>query len=138
MLSKLRKIDLKKAGILSICLTVFTVMIHVLVIYQIMPYTWINGGRSASYEIARQGSINSILILLIGIPITLIASKIIPLNLNKFFAVILTAYLWIVIPLTSLGLVGQLLGTVFEKSCMSFVVLAVLITGLRMAIEKRW
>lgn len=138
MLSKLKSINIKKAGMISVCLILLTVILHLLVIYQIMPYTWINGGRSASYEIARQTSITSIWVLLIDMIITLIAGKLIPLKLNKFFAVILAVYLWLQVPYTFFGFVLQLLGTIFEKCCMSLVVIAILITKLRMAVEKRW
>ena len=134
----IKKLDLKMAGIISIAIAVLTIAVHLLVVFQVMPYTWINGGRSASYEIARQTSINSVIIFLFGMPITLIACRIIPVKLNKFWTVLLTVYLWINVLLTCIGVAEQLLGTIFEKCCMSIVVLVALIVGLRIALEKRW
>ncbi|AJA47027.1 hypothetical protein CPAST_c09270 [Clostridium pasteurianum DSM 525 = ATCC 6013] len=60
MLDKIRKVHIKKAGICSVTIGVINIIIHILIITQIMPYTWVNGGRSGSFELARQTSLSSI------------------------------------------------------------------------------
>jgi hypothetical protein len=54
----IKRIGLKQAGLIYITMSIITVIVHLLVIFRLMPYTWINGGRSATYEIVRQTSIN--------------------------------------------------------------------------------
>jgi hypothetical protein len=134
----IKKLNLKMAGIISIAVAGLTIIVHLLVIFQVMPYTWINGGRSVSYEAACQTSISSIVILLIGMPINLIASKIIPIKLNKFWAVILTVILWLGVPFTCAGVILQLLGSMFEKCCMSIINFLAAVVSIRIALEKRW
>ena len=102
-----------------------------------MPYTWINGGRSASYEAARQASINSIPLFLIGILIALIASGIIRMRWNAVLKIIILIWLWFGVLFSSLGCIFQLLGTPFEKLVMSLVCATSVIAGIRLATEKR-
>jgi hypothetical protein len=103
----------------------------------VLPYTWINGGRSTSYQAAFKTSLSSIITILISILITLIASRIIPLRLNKFWTIVLIIWLWIGIPLDMIGIIQQFLGTIFEKSCMSIVTIIGCIMDFRIAMEKR-
>lgn len=137
MIEKIRKFNIQKAGFISITMGVFAIAVHVLVLTHILPYTWINGGRSASFQAAFQTSLSSIVMILIGIPITLIASRIIPLRLNKFWTILLIIWLWVGIPLDLAGIVQQFLGTVFEKLCMSVVTIIGFAMDFRIAVEKR-
>ena len=52
MLDKIRKINIKKAGICSVTIGIINIIVHILIITQTMPYTWVNGGRSVSFELA--------------------------------------------------------------------------------------
>lgn len=115
----------------------FAVAIHILVLLRVLPYAWINGGRSVSYQAAFQTSLSSIIIILIGIPIILIASRIIPLRLNRFWTIILIIWLFLGIPLDAVGIIQQFLGTMFEKSCMSIITIIGFIMDFRIAVEKR-
>ncbi len=133
----IKKIGLKQAGLIYISMSIITIIVHLLVIFQIMPYTWTNGGRSATYEIARQTSINSIPYFVIGFPIILMACGIIPVKWNSITKKVLSLWLWIGVALASLGFIMQLLGTPFEKGIMSLVCAISVITGIRLAIEKR-
>lgn len=137
MIDKIRKLNIQKAGLIAIAIGVFAICIHALVIFHILPYTWINGGRSTSYQAAAQTSFNSIITILISIIITLIASKIVPLRLNKFWTILLIIWLWIGIPLDIAGIIQQFLGTIFEKSCMSIVTIIGFMMDFRIALEKR-
>ena len=137
MIEKIRKCNIKKAGFISAAMGMVAIAVHAMVLFQILPYEWINGGRSPSYQAANQTSINSIIMIVISILITLIASKLIPLELNKFWTILLIIWLWIGIPLDIVGIIQQLLGTVFEKSFMSIVTIIGFIMDFRIAIEKR-
>lgn len=84
MLEWIRKFDLKKAGICSVISGGIGIIVHILVIANIIPYLWVNGGRTETFAAAQKISTSSIVILLVNILITLIASRIIPVKLNKF------------------------------------------------------
>lgn len=137
MIEKIRKYNIKKAGSISIIVGFVAIAVHALVLFQVLPFEWINGGRSPSYQAAFQTSMSSIIMILISIMITLIASKIIPLKLNKFWTILLMIWLWIGIPLDVVGTIQQLLGTGFEKSFMSIVTAIGFIMDFRIALEKR-
>ncbi|NNU78068.1 hypothetical protein [Clostridium estertheticum] len=138
MLDKIRKINIKKAGVCSVTIGVINIIVHILIITQTMPYTWVNGGRSVSYELARQTSLSSIYITIFNIIIALIASKIIPLKMNKFWSKFLTIFLVVTLPLGLIGIGEQFLGTIFEKCCMSIVAIIGFLSDTRIAVEKRW
>ena len=138
MLDKIRKINIKKAGVCSATIGVINIIVHILIITQIMPYTWVNGGRSVSFELARQTSLSTIYITIFNIIIALIASKIIPLKMNKFWPIFLTVFLVVTLPLGLMGIVQQFLGTMFEESCMSIVAIIGFLSDARIAVEKRW
>jgi len=118
-------------------MSIVMIIIDLLVIFQIMPYSWINGGHYATYEIARKGSINGILYFVIGIPIILLASGIISVKWNNVVKKVFSIFLWIVTLYTCLGVIMQLLGTPFEKIVTSIVCAVSLIMLIRLAMEKR-
>jgi fumarate reductase subunit D len=115
-------------------IAIVTIAVHLLVIQQIMPFTWINGGRSASFEIARQTSLISIVVLLIIIFISLWASQII--HISKFKN-LLKVILWILFGYACLSIVMQFLGTTFEKCFTSILCILNAIVTFRLAIERR-
>ena len=45
MLEWIRKFDLEKAGICSVISGGIGIIVHILVIANIIPYLWVNGGR---------------------------------------------------------------------------------------------
>ena len=108
MLTWIRKFDLKKAGWISASIGGINIVVHLLVIAGIIPYLWVNGGRTESLEAARQISTQSIIMTVVNILIALIASRIIPLKLNRFWGIILSVFLIVTLPLTLVGVVQQL------------------------------
>ena len=130
----LKKINLKTAGIISVVIAMITITIHTLVILKVMPFTWINGGRSGTFEIAKQTSTISIIILIAGIFISLWACGII--RYLKFTRV-LTAILWISFAYNCIGIILQFLGTPFENLFTSILCIINAIVTYRLAIEKR-
>ena len=72
MVEKLRKINMKTAVFMGICFYSLTILIHVLIISGIIPFTWVNGGRSESLATQLPISIISIIISIIGGVFTLI------------------------------------------------------------------
>jgi fumarate reductase subunit D len=130
----LRKIDIKTAGYINIIILAVVICIHLLVIFGVMPFTWINGGRSASFEIGQQTSIVSIVILFVMILVNIWAAGIIRINR---FVTVLKILMWIFFAYSLVGLVQQLMGTTFEKFGMSILCLVNMIMYFRLAIEKR-
>lgn len=137
MLNSIRKINLKKAGIGACIVGLINIAVHLLVIIQIIPYTWINGGGSESQIAAKELSKSSIIITLFNILIALIASQIIPVKLNKFFGKALSIFLIITLPLGFVGIIQQFLGTMFEKNIMSVITIIGFCCDVRIAFEKR-
>lgn len=138
MLEQIRKIDLRKTGIFSAVIGGINIAVHVLVIANIIPYLWVNGGRSESFAVAQQISIVSIVITIVYMLIILIASRVIPIRFNKFWGIVLSVFLIITLPLSFLGIIQQLLGTTFEKCVMTTVAIIWFCTHFRIAFEKRW
>lgn len=124
---------MKSAVFMGVTFYSLTILIHVLVINGIIPYTWVNGGRSESFTTQLPISIISIIISMIGGVFTLIVGGNI---LNKYKKGI-TVLCWFFVVLWSFGLIQQLFGTPFEKMVCSIILLLGVISNLRMAIEKR-
>lgn len=138
MIEKIRSFNIRKAGVISLIIGIIGIMVQILMLTHVIPYTWINGGRLPSYQAAVQNSYPSIILILLNIPITLIASRIIPIKLNKFWTIVLIIWLWASIPLDIIGIAEQLLGTLFEKTCMSIITIIGFMMDFRMAAEKRF
>lgn len=132
-LEKLRKMDLKTAVFMGIIFYSLTISIHLLIIIGIIPFTWVNGGRSESFASQLPISIINTVISIIGGIFTLFVSRNI---LNKYQKAI-TNICWFFVVLWSVGFIQQLFGTPFEKMVCSFILLLGVISNLRMAIEKK-
>ena len=130
----IKKLNLKAAGCINIAALATTIVVHCLVIFKVLPFTWLNGGRSATFESGMQTSIISIGILFLMILINLFACEVI--RVNKFAAV-LKMLLWVLLIYSIFALAQQLLGTPFEKFVMSILCLVNVLMYLRMAVEKR-
>ncbi|MFP7478478.1 hypothetical protein [Terribacillus saccharophilus] len=124
---------MKTAVLLGICFYAFTILLHILVISGIIPYTWVNGGRSDSFAAQFQLSIISMIICMIGGLFTFFVAG----NKAGRFNRGITIVCWFLVVLCSVGLIQQLLGTAFEKGVCSFIVLLGIISNLRIAVEIR-
>ncbi len=133
MLEKLRKVNMKTAVYMGICFYFLTLLIQVLIISGIIPFTWVNGGRSESLATQLPISIINIIIAIIGGVFTLIVGG---NKLSKYKRGI-TFVCWFFVALWSFGFLQQLLGTPFEKMFMSLLLLLGVISNMRMAIEKK-
>ena len=138
MLEWIRKFDLRRAGVCSVAVGGINIILHILVIANIIPYSWVNGGRSESYAKAQQISMSSIIMTIINIGIALIASRIIQVKLNKFWGIMLSAFLIVTLPLSFVGVIQQFLGTPFEKYFTSVIAIIGFLADTRIAFEKRW
>ena len=138
MFERIRKFDLRRAGVCSVAVGGINIILHILVIANIIPYLWVNGGRSESYAKAQQISMSSIMITIINIGIALIASRIIQVKLNKFWGIMLSAFLIVTLPLSFVGVIQQFLGTPFEKCFTSVITIMGFLADTRIAFEKRW
>jgi len=135
---KVSVFDLKKAGLINLAVGGINVLIHISVIAGLLPYMWVNGGRTESYEMACSVSYSSIVMTLIGMIITLFAAKIVPVKFNRFWGIAFTVLLMAMLPLAFVGVVQQFWGTLFEKCFCSILTIAGFLTSFRIAFEKRW
>lgn len=135
---KVSVFDLKKAGLINLAVGGINVLIHISVIAGLLPYMWVNGGRTESYEMACSISTSSIVVTLIGMFIMLVGAKIIPVKFNRFWGIAFTVLLMAMLPLAFVGVVQQFLGTLFEKCFCSILTIAGFLTSFRIAFEKRW
>ena len=132
MLEKLRKINLKTAVIMGICFYLLTILLHVLIICSVIPYTWVNGGRSDSFAAQLPLSIFSILICMIGVVFTQVVGG----NPQYKHKRLRTVLCWVFVAFWSFGFLQQLLGTPFEKMFCSLLLILGIVSNLRMAIEE--
>lgn len=112
---------------IAILMLLLTIIIHGLVIFKKIPYTWINGGRSKSYEAQRKQSIVGIISLIIVIPILLVAGNIITVNFPSIVFSIINILLWIMVVSLVANTIMQLMGTKFERYVMSIIAFILLI-----------
>lgn len=138
MLDKIRQFNLKKAGCGACIIGMINILVHFFVMFQIIPYTWVNGGRTESLMAAHELSVSSIIMTAINILIALVATGIIPIKLNRFWGIVLSAFLILTLPLSFIGIIQQFLGTMFEKIVMSIVTILGFCFDIRIAFEKRW
>ncbi|MEG0855342.1 MAG: hypothetical protein RSG52_02565 [Terrisporobacter sp.] len=134
MLDLIRSINIETAGYLSVTIISLVIISHGLIILKIIPYNWINGGRSESYEAQKKQSILGMLVLFITIPFLLIASNIVIIDLGSMADKIINIILWISVILLTISTIMQLLGTRFERYVMSITVFVLLVCVLRMTI----
>ncbi len=133
MKNKLNQISLKTAVWMSVVFYILAIAVQTLVITKIIPYNWVNGGFSESYDAQLALSINSIVLLVVMFLLTLIAGNVIKTKFKKP----LTVICWIMSIYWVIGLIMQLIGTPFERFVISWTILLGLISSLRLAIEKR-
>ena len=133
MLEKLRKINMKTAVFMGIIFYALSILLHVLIIGGIIPFKWVNGGRSETLAIQLPISIVNIIISIIGGVFTLIVGR----NILYTYKRGITVICWFFVVLWSFGFIQQLFGTPFEKMVCSLILFLGVISNLRMAIEKR-
>lgn len=124
---------MKTAVFMGIIFYSLTILIHFLIIGKIIPFTWVNGGRSESFAEQLPITVINLVISIIGVVFTLIVGRI---KLYKYKRGI-TVICWFFVVLWSFGFIQQLFGTPFEKMVCSLVLLIGVISNLRMAIEKK-
>ena len=109
------------------------ILTHVLILIKFIPYGWVNGGRSASFEAQTQLSYASMVIALIGLLYLFLTLKIKALRYHIVFRV----FTWMVTAYWLLGFFMQLLGTPFERYLLSIVVLFGVWIHARIALVKK-
>ncbi len=102
---------------------------HLLIIFKVIPYTWINGGRSESYNAQIPISIANLVITGLGFLYVFTNQKAKKLHSDKKFRV----FKWALVPFWGLSLAMQFLGTSFEIFVMSPVVLMGLFAHVQLA-----
>lgn len=133
MFEKLRKVNMRTTVIMGCCFYSLTILIHILIIMGTIPLTWVNGGRSESFENQLPISILNLITAIIGVLFTVTVGANIQSKLNRWINTIC----WFFVILWTYGFIQQLFGTLFEKMVCSLILLLGVISSLRMAIEKR-
>jgi len=123
---------MKIAVFIGVIFYSLTILIHLLIISEIIPFTWVNGGRSESFAAQLPISIISTIIAIIGGVFTVIVGR----NILYKYKRGITVICWFFVVLWSFGFIQQLFGTPFEKMFCSLILLLGVISNLRMAIEK--
>jgi hypothetical protein len=131
-----RKLKVKTAGLIFLSMMAVTIMVHILVIFKILPYELVNGGRTLSYNDALNTAVASIVILVVIGLFTLVSSTLVQIKLSKVFRIVMRIISWILVLYFGFSCVMQFLGTNFEMYFMSIVCLVSLLSALRIAIEK--
>lgn len=98
---------------------IIVLIIHILIIAKIIPFNWINGGRSASYNDQLKISTVNIGITFIGFIYVYANQKFQNIQNNPFFRFLK----WALVPFWSFSLVLQFLGTSFEMFVMSPIIM---------------
>jgi hypothetical protein len=111
----------------------FVLLMHILIIAKIIPFDWINGGRSESYEAQLQVSIANLGIVLIGFLYVFANQKFQKLRVSKIFRIIK----WALVPFWGISLVLQFWGTPFEIFIMSPIVLFGIYVHVCLALLKK-
>lgn len=107
-------------------------LIHILIIAKVIPFDWINGGRSKSYDAQLQISISNLGIVFIGFLFVFANQKFQKLRISKIFRIIK----WALVPFWGFSLVLQFLGTSFEIFIMSPIILLGIYVHFRLALLK--
>jgi len=103
------------------------VLVHLLVVAQVIPYSWVNGGLSPSYEAqAIQSGVSIVVLGVLGMVVWGISKRTQLRTWQKRLLYALVAF-WI------LGFVMQLLGTPFERYVMSVALFVGVISHVRLA-----
>ena len=115
-----------KLGYLFYAIVLFT---HILIIAKVIPYNWINGGRSPSYNAQLQISMVNIGITFIGFFYVFANEKFQKLQSNPLFRFLK----WALVPFWSFSLILQFLGTSFEMFVMSPIIMFGIYVHVRLA-----
>lgn len=132
----IEKIRLKQAGLIYVSMNILVIIVNLLVVFKLMPYAWINGAQTATYEITRHASLKSIQHCVIEFPIILVACEIIRVEWNDITKKVFSILLWVFVAVNFLSLVIQLQGTLFQKCVMSVIYAVNIIMAIRLAMEK--
>lgn len=135
-MTTIKKIPNKTAVIINLISIGLALVVHLLVIAEVIPYTWINGGRSVTLEAQQQLSNMSVFILAAMALVNVCAAK--TTWRHKAIAIVLAVLLWLLFAYSILGIVQQLFGTLFEKLCMSLLCIVNAVMYFRLALEKRY
>ena len=109
----------KVAGIIFIILNTIIIIIETLIIFKLLPYNIIGGGRLENYSYTFITVFASIIILFIEIIFIIIVQK---HNSNGKSNLFIKITLWIIFSYLCINLIGNILGkTLFEKVFMGII-----------------
>ncbi|TRZ39475.1 hypothetical protein CEQ21_00415 [Niallia circulans] len=131
MLETIKRIKWKTAVNMGILFYTLTVLLHVLILCGVIPFTIVNGGHSQDFGTQVPISIMNLTISIIGGVFTLVIGRIVTKRKRG-----ITMVCWFFVALWSFGFAQQLVGTTFERLFCSIILLLGVIANLRMAVGK--
>lgn len=133
VLKSIRRINLRTAVLMAISFYSITILIHLLIIIETIPFTWVNGGRSPTLAAQLPLTFSNIVFSIIGAIFIIFVGQ----KKNDKFNRGISIVCWFLVFFWIFGLVQQFFGTPFEKMVCSFVLLLGVLSHYRIAIEKR-
>jgi hypothetical protein len=123
------------SGITFIILNIITIIIEILIIFKILPYNIIGGGRLKNYNSALRAAIISIIILVLEIIFIIIVQK---YNRNGKTNLCIKIILWIIFSMLCVNIIGNILSkTLFEKLFMGIICLLQIINIIKIIIDNK-
>ncbi|KAB7672232.1 hypothetical protein [Bacillus sp. B1-b2] len=132
MVNLIRKMKLMTAYVSGGIFYLLTIVLHLLVIVEKIPFTWVNGGRTESFALQLRISMISIIITVCLGFIFLIITRIKRNQSNR----VVNILVWLLVLFYTIGFIQQMLGTPFEKIVCSVILLLGILSHLRLALEK--
>ena len=130
MVNALMRVPMRTAGWGALVFYALGLIVQVLVLVAVIPANWVNGGRAALGP-QTPTSIANILVYALAAPFVAYVSGIVghvqAKRWHRFVA-------WMLFALWTLGFVMQLLGTPFEKTVMTVILLVGVVSHLRIAV----
>jgi hypothetical protein len=125
----------KIAGMMFIIFNIITIIIETLIIFKILPYNIIGGGRLENYNSALRMAIISIIILGLEIIFIIVVQK---YNRNAKTNLFIKIVLWIIFAILCVNIIGNVLSnTLFEKIFMGIICLLQMLNIMRIIIDNK-
>jgi len=125
---------LKRFGLAAILLRMITIVMHLMVISKVLPYTWVSGGQINDYNTAVETAGASIVILLTSIAIYTVTCGFFNIKLVRWMRIALIVLFILQVPFDLMGVILQFLGTDFERHVTSMLAILMLLADSGVAV----
>lgn len=132
----IKRIPLNAAFVMATCFYGLTLLLHILVLVQVIPYNWVNGGHLNSYDEQIPVTFANMFIAVMGLLFNFYAKyKRGQLGKNDGKSEkAMTIIFWVLTGIWTLSFLMQLLGTPFERYGLSILLILGIVSHLRLAL----